>query len=638
MDMLFDFGFSSSSGKDAYSSDAKIALQNLEEFPKFDTLRKLLGELLKALGEFKLNKLAAFELRKQISKVTLILGQTDYGLVYHSKYIGKDVEESQLIPLEENFYLMLRFIRRRLTHPASVGTVMIGSFPQEKWHKFDETMVREVNTLLTDFNYLSISLLAPTRKHKFLCDLRSRIQCLTEAGGPWKQVAHKAGHGEAMMDLLEDEVDMLHNYIDQTEESFQRLVYNSPINCIRQHTARDFWYKSFGTEQKVHIDVFMSSLRQYLEGSLGMSSYTMGGRHSFDADGVADRIESALGKTTKKGILDCQQFAKLVRWVDPDSKAVFEQVANIAEAGAQRIMPPLLERIPFKRDYDQMEEISILLESPGWVNVHGRKGSGKSYSLLQACHGLPLDRDVLWIDLLKTTNEMEITSRFISQLFLSTAVYEVGFEKAVQNMMASCQPGSVVVFDNVDNANLNPAGIAFETWLYEIIDELLKPSDVKITFVIVTEKPMSVANHLTKRVEVTALDSGLAIELAEAIFPARPNLLVEASGSLAGRMVRLANLCSLNTLRYVCQIKNLAATAEVDINSASDIVLTGVATDLSPEESLCASCLLKGLAPFDEALAWSFCKEAFDHDITRWSFAWQGKPDVCKNSPMLHDL
>ena len=49
-----------------------------------------------------------------------------------------------------------------------------------------------------------------------------------------------------------------------------------------------------------------------------------------------------------------------------------------------------------------------------------------------------------------------------------------------------------------------------------------------------------------------------------------------------------------------------------------DTVASAMAAQMSNDEKLLASCLIKSLAPFDMSLAWALCAKVFNDDKVVW--------------------
>jgi hypothetical protein len=76
--------------------------------------------------------------------------------------------------------------------------------------------------------------------------------------------------------------------------------------------------------------------------------------------------------------------------------------------------------------------------------------------------------------------------------------------------------------------------------------------------------------------------------------------------------------CSLETLRIVA-----SELSNPLFQNESLVIQEALANNLTSDERLCAACLIKNITPFNEAMAWYVCKEAFNNNIVRWYFAWK---------------
>jgi type II secretory pathway pseudopilin PulG len=98
---------------------------------------------------------------------------------------------------------------------------------------------------------------------------------------------------------------------------------------------------------------------------------------------------------------------------------------------------------------------AMYMKENHWLNITGPERSGKTTHLLAACHKLPTDVDILWLDLTGVTNEREAIAQACIQLGLAAAPDDLsGFVVQFRLLLQGLKSGSVVVFDNFDGRPL----------------------------------------------------------------------------------------------------------------------------------------------------------------------------------------
>lgn len=206
-------------------------------------------------------------------------------------------------------------------------------------------------------------------------------------------------------------------------------------------------------------------------------------------------------------------------------------------------------------------------------------------------------------------------------------------------MANAVRTNAVFVFDNFEVDQLDGKARAQAIHGFEsTLRKISVPHMNKCLFVLVSSsvpgeilnrsptRSMGLASSMAiKPLTIPALTSANALVLAKQMLPVDPMTLMLAGRNLAGEMVRIAQTCSLATIR------KMAAIYTIDPNAthiARKCMMEGIESELSMDEKLCAACMLTGLPHFNEGHAWALCRDAFQNNLLRWRVAWQGLVDV----------
>lgn len=279
----------------------------------------------------------------------------------------------------------------------------------------------------------------------------------------------------------------------------------------------------------------------------------------------------------------------------------------------------------------------------------GTRYAGKTTRVLDVIHDLPLDRDVLWVDLTNAFSQVEVVSRIICQLGIRDCFSQDDFQAHFGRLLDSLKDRSVVVFDNfpevvsalLDEGDRTDEEDDFSSSFRPVIPTLLE-REKRLHVIVVGTKKVKIGGRgaalYRNEIFFSTLTPENAELLAQDIFPFDADTLKIAGRCLAGEMARLARFSHIEGLRKLKGIVlrgfffshgalvegNHHSSSRVLLKECRDSLARDLAFELGPDEALCASCLLKGTAPFDAGLGWSLCKKAFDSDIVRWKVAWRG--------------
>lgn len=253
--------------------------------------------------------------------------------------------------------------------------------------------------------------------------------------------------------------------------------------------------------------------------------------------------------------------------------------------------------------------------------------------------------DALWVDFSAIQSSNECGSRLATQLFLDHRKLT-----ALEDRLYSLRPNSVVVFDNLGNDVCVTGPSGFINFL-TVISPVLQEFEGMMSFVLVTNQELSweVTHKFCgdiRKHEIQALSDAKAREFAEQVYPLDPEMLLSACRGLPGKMARFAKYTSIGTIRQAAEAVSRETNDRGSVyyyptdpsefyNSPEEAIMAeGIAEELTSEESLAAGCILQGIGPFDDGLAWSLCKEAFNFDVARWHMAWKG----LVASGWIHDI
>jgi hypothetical protein len=261
------------------------------------------------------------------------------------------------------------------------------------------------------------------------------------------------------------------------------------------------------------------------------------------------------------------------------------------------------------------------------------------------------------------------------------------YENAFEELMALLRPGAVIVMDNlfIDDAGViaeskESIRAAVDDILSAFLGDLMRrcehiiDSRVRITMtpiplsilVVTDDDHLDVNNAVTRTLSSTVtqhhqykgshshshshshghghghgednslvgvfLMAPLAYEVATGfaceLFTPDPTALALAGQCLPGLMIRLARHIDIEVLRNIAREHQHTVHHQQHVSELPKSVYTHmsecVARELNEDETLCATCLLRGIPPFHDNLAWELCREAFSNDILRWKVAFMG--------------
>lgn len=93
-----------------YEKKMPMALETLKEFPMCKNFLALLKYSLSVLDSFKCNLSAAKLYKLQIMKIIYLIGQPQYGLVYHSTYVMQKLEAYHFAGIEAALSRAMRYM------------------------------------------------------------------------------------------------------------------------------------------------------------------------------------------------------------------------------------------------------------------------------------------------------------------------------------------------------------------------------------------------------------------------------------------------------------------------------------------------------------------------------------------------
>jgi len=201
-----------------------------------------------------------------------------------------------------------------------------------------------------------------------------------------------------------------------------------------------------------------------------------------------------------------------------------------------------------------------------------------------------------------------------------------GFSQNLRDLLQTkARFHATVVFDNLELENLSvEASNALIRGFKAAIRAVCAPFARKCHFVVVSST-FPKLDKTMKEFLIPALSDTQANFLARELLPNDPASLVIAGRRLAGDMARLASSCSLSVVRKVAAIYTVDEGATL---AAKKCIVEGTESDMTPDQLLCAACMLTDLQHFSEGHAWALCRAAFQDDVLRWRIAWLGLVEI----------
>jgi hypothetical protein len=284
--------------------------------------------------------------------------------------------------------------------------------------------------------------------------------------------------------------------------------------------------------------------------------------------------------------------------------------------------------------------------------VRGPRHSGKSTKLMYVAHNLPAGTDVLWVDCTHVRTIADMYASFNSQLFICFGNVEGNsgyddYDESFLKLMSLLRAGSLLILDNlfIDDSYVTesvPSIHAAVNDLIVFVGDLKRKCDhyrFSISVVLVNDNDIAslddcISTSLFNSVgqgsfTIPPLAPEVALTLAKEVFAVDPAALVSASGCLPGLMVHLAQFVDVEVIDNMARDRRAYTAAEAYLSQensslAARHVAECIARELDSDETLCGTCLLRGIAPFQDSLAWELCREAFDNDVLRWRIAFLG--------------
>lgn len=585
-----------------YDSKAAQALYLLEDYPAFKSITMLIKQAFEILDAFKCNVAAAKTFKIQVQKVAHLFGQKYYGLAFHAKYIRKTVDASHLFAVEAALSRSIRYLKR-FTLDDYLTQILVGKDPQVKFMECDQQLTDAVNEVLKAFGFVSSSYLVSAPNYVVVCDVKPTAEAAVADIQTVNKMMDDMGITGADKESFLSDLDVFNKYASSLRTSAEILVLNQPQNVIKSNIIKQFWTSKIGPNQTVALATFCSLLSEYLSETGAQ-----------DPEGTANNMKTAL--KIQLGIkdtdyLECLDVAKLVRYIEPSDSSVFAKVIDMSTTRCKRILPPA-PTVEITWDQSIQGELTKLTSTRGWANLYGPKYSGKSTRLLSVMHSFGGEKDVLWIDFSKAQTEMEFVSRFTSQLYLRNSVFKEDIVKSVRDLLRSLRAGSIVVFDNIDDSDVESKVMSSFKSFTTNMANLVAEFEAKLCIIVVSTVSLNTFGLFTQKLVMTPLSDEAATSLASALLPVDPDSLKKAGANLPGLMSILAQTSSLGTIREVCRSWDAKPG---DLAAVEAVIAEGNANELTNEESLCASCLLRGLAPFDASVGWDLSKTVFGDDI-----------------------
>jgi hypothetical protein len=232
----------------------------------------------------------------------------------------------------------------------------------------------------------------------------------------------------------------------------------------------------------------------------------------------------------------------------------------------------------------------------------------------------------LFVPPLHPANTQQVVSAVTSQFMLKSCRTFDGFSQNLRSLLQTkARFHATVVFDNLELENLSvEASNALIRGFKSAIRAVCAPFARKCHFVVVSSSFPKLERTM-KEFLIPALSDTQANFLARELLPNDPASLVIAGRRLAGDMARLASSCSLSVVRKVAAIYTVDDSATL---AAKKCIVEGAESDMTPDQLLCAACMLTDLQHFNEGHAWALCRTAFQDDVLRWRIAWQGLVEV----------
>lgn len=588
-----------------------------DAFGNFIELSKKLIFIFNNFGFMNLRKITS----NRMYQIVIFLGSPSQGLLYNARLMKKYIDPRSLQPLENVFAAGIKYFERFM-EPFFMQNILFGKDPEKWFADFESLTYEAVVTLGKTYDvYSYFSLPTSFGSYKVPCDTYSR--CLAALEGDNDALALLAAEIGTNANELKTKLEETNMILQALEVEINHNLTYQPALVIKQVAFRDFIIRNFPNAQQMTLQDIKRQLPVELIENNDCDERTAGAITTgfIDILSSAATTDRPLVKVDEEGFVDLVEFAKLTRHVTSNMKNLADVIKLLmvtASKDALRIMPPPPTDEIFW-DEGQMESmIRTLNTNIGFCIVNGPALSGKSARVLGLCHRLPVDRDCVWIDLFKTSNDMEIISRACSQLHLKDCVGKPDFIRVFRSFLSTLNKKSVIVIDNIDGEDENESKTVVDCFISMLLPVL---GDYSSKFCIVLISRLSFRMSPFKaaqRIDIGPLDKLARFEMATVNCPEDPVAMIAVSGGLAGGMSVAQRRCSLETLRIVA-----SELSNPLFQNESLVIQEALANDLTSDERLCAACLIKNITPFNEGMAWFVCKEAFHNNIVRWYFAWK---------------
>lgn len=588
-----------------------------------DTLENVV-ELSKKLI-FIFNNFGFINLRKMMSnrmyQIIIFIGSPTQGLLYNNKLMKKFIDGRSFQPLENAFSAAIK-VFERFMEPYFMQNILFGR-DVEKWFAEFESLTYEAIVNLSKkhdaYSYFSMPSSFPS--YKIPCDIYSRaLASLNGDNDALALLAAEIGNNVVELKAKLEETDMILKALEN--EINHNLTYQ-PAHVIKQTAFRDFFIRQFPNIQQLSTQDLKRQLLVDLIDYHECDERTAGAVTTgfIDILNSSAQTDRPLLKLDEDGLFDLVEVARLTRHAPSSLMNLTDVIKLIMVTGSKdtlRIMPPAPTDELFWDD-GQMETMIRALNSViGFYVINGPKLSGKTSRVLALCHKLSVGRDCVWIDLFKTTNDMELISRVCSQVYLKDCVGKPDFIREFKSYLSTLNKKSVIVIDNLDGEDENESRAVIECFGSFLLP-LLAEYESKFCIVLLSRSSFKMSPYkATQRLDIGPLDKVARYEMACSHCIEDPISMVLISDGLAGAIAVLNRRCSLETIRIIASELNNPLFENISL-----VIQEALANDMTTDERLCAACLIKNITPFNEAMAWYVCREAFNDNIVRWYFAWK---------------
>ena len=621
-----------------YDESIKHLASNICRIPSLEGLCLLLQTGIHLFSTFECNIEAGNEFRDRFYQVLRLFGHPKFGVVEHCLVSGRSIDNDLIYHLETVISSSLRYLSR-FARPDHLIYTLVSEKPKFVFANLNDEVDKITSDIIKAVDYKGSLKLAPIKNYNIACDIKTIVEKeKQDPEGFYQYLINEKGLPDVVAKEYQNELSEASQCLDQLTIEANILtsdwIGSSIGTGIRQRAFKRLWYDTDSSQMSSSLDKSVTDLCAIIQREITPEN----GNLDTELKTLLKRLLNVLTTvpTNEEGNMNFMDIIKAVRpipYQEEDLVSVLESFTKHSLQKKRSIMPPPVHDIFWETGQEEAW-VTAITGTRGWVSITGPSLTGKSFRLLSLCHNLK-DRDVIWIDFFKVATMKEAISRVNSQLSLRGCMDLSSTSAELFELLTVLRKGSVIVFDNVDYESTN-----LESFFSEIIKHH-KEFSTKLCFVVTSIQSCSFVENLSNPVHITLekFSDETAIKMASemkpdvsqsTMLPVDPIALQRAGENLPGKIVILAKMCALNSVRDLAnELPEPDDPSFVEaISQAEESVSSRVFADLSDDEKLCARYILHEAAPFSEPLCWTLAKEAFCEDIARWNIAWKSLIEI----------